>query len=85
MLVNQSYITGQNVTVHYDPANPNNFVLNPAPIKWIGGIFLACGVLLLVFVWVWMWVVNRNKTAAVMNGAVEGVGMVDTMVDRAMN
>ena len=85
MLVNQSYVKGQNVTVHYDPANPNNFLLNPAPIKWIGGILLAFGLLILVFVWVWMWVVNRNKTAAVMNGAVEGVGMVDTMVDRAMD
>jgi len=85
MAVNQSYIKGQNITVHYEAANPNNFVVNPAPIKWIGWIFLAFGLLLLVFVWVWLWVVSKNKTAAVMNGAVEGVGMVDTMVDSVMD
>jgi len=85
MVVNQSYIKGQNVTVHYEAANPNNFVLNPVPIKWIGGILLVVGLLVLVFVWVWLWVVNKNKTAAVMNGAVEGVGMVDAMVDSAMD
>ena len=81
MAVNQSYIKGQTITVFYEEDNPNNFVINPAPVKWIGWILLISGLLMLVFLWVWLWVVSKNNTAAAMNGAAEGVGMVDNVMD----
>lgn len=79
--VGTNHSVGQNVTVSYDPTNPNNFALNAVSNRVIGWVLLGFGVVALVLVWVWFYLVITYKPVAAASGATQFVGMIDGAID----
>ena len=70
-----TYIT--NVTIYYNPANPNEFEIHPElDPKLIGGIMLGAGVLGLIATWTYTYFVFKSKTFAAVTGGVAAIGDV---------
>lgn len=78
---NGVFTKGQNVTLRYDSANPNNVSVGNPPIRGIGAGVLLIGVIILVISIAWFWVVQNSKVVAAVSGVGDVIGMGDNIVD----
>jgi uncharacterized membrane protein len=63
-----NYTKGNDITVYYDPKNPQNGKLNNDNHKVLGIIALVAGILIPLFAWIWLWITYKSKFAAASGG-----------------
>lgn len=68
------FFIGDNVTVWYDPNNPNNAEYKPTSTIF-GWIIIGIGVFIILGGWFWVWVTRQYKFAAAAGGVKAAVNI----------
>lgn len=76
---NTNYSENTNVTIYYDPSNPNNASLTNDDYHTTGYVLIGFGILLLLISWISLWVVLHYKFAAAASGVAGGISMIKAL------
>lgn len=72
----RQYYGGDNVTIYYDPKNPNDASITQDNTHILGIILLIVGIIIPIIAWVWWYFARKYKAVAAAGGVAAGLDLL---------
>lgn len=70
------YSDGDNITIYYDPKNPNDASITQDNTHVLGIILLIAGIIIPIIAWVWWYFARKYKAVAAAGGIEAGLDLL---------